>query len=158
MTNAASDRIDLTTARTSAQERVAALRAELATCTTAAQRHCVMTALEAACGAYLMACRAVEEHDDLHPATETQATLSEAAEQVLSAAQMLGEGGKRVHLRTLNECIALSRESRDAALVELMDAGRLVCYRNDYTRGLTKYDHAAALIVGGEPRHVAYLV
>lgn len=50
-----------------------------------------------------------------------------------------------------------SRAYQDATLVQLQRAGMLVLYRNDRTNTLTAADHAAALTVGGEPRHLVYL-
>lgn len=67
-------------------------------------------------------------------------------------------GYDRVELTTLRGLVWLDASEVDAALIELMDAGLVVAYRNDRTASLTAADHDAALIVGGCPRHIVYLL
>jgi hypothetical protein len=69
-----------------------------------------------------------------------------------------GSKKSRVRLSALRRALpAISRQQLDAALIDLQRARRLVLYREDNTPALTAEDHAAALLVGGAPRHLVYL-
>lgn len=86
--------------------------------------------------------------------------IATTAEQIASAAYDLG--GKRVSTRVqladLRERLShIDRTALDRALLKGQDAGRWVLYRNDNPRSVTKRDQAAALHVGGHPRHLIYL-
>jgi hypothetical protein len=51
----------------------------------------------------------------------------------------------------------IEMEAVHSALRELQDAEKVVLYRNDQTRRITKWQHKTALMVGGCPRHLVYL-
>ena len=45
-----------------------------------------------------------------------------------------------------------------SALLALQDEGLIVLYRNDRTSSVTEDDRLCAVMVGGHPRHLVYLV
>lgn len=66
--------------------------------------------------------------------------------------------GRRVSLTTVRAALSdFTRAYQDRALVQLQRDGALVLYREDNNRALTAADRAAALSVGGSPRHLVYI-
>ncbi len=66
---------------------------------------------------------------------------------------------KRINLVEVREKLTqagLSKKEQDTLLIQIQRAGKLVLYRNDVTRSLTKEDHDNALQVGDSPRHLVY--
>ncbi len=69
-----------------------------------------------------------------------------------------GARQERVRLSALRHRLkSVQRGVLDAALLNLQDQRQLVLYRDDNTAALTEDDRDAALLVGGEPRHLVYL-
>lgn len=101
---------------------------------------------------------------DLFSPSAAEASNCESAsldvnDEIRAACLRLAEGRSRarVRLSALRSALpAVPRADLDKALVELQDGGRLVLYRDDNTAALTEDDHAAALLVGGAPRHLVY--
>lgn len=76
---------------------------------------------------------------------------------ITAAANALRPAGKAVDLKEIRPILGGTREEQDAALIAAQRAGRIVLYRNDDTPSITAADHEAALLVGGQPRHLLYV-
>ncbi|MCF6286532.1 MAG: hypothetical protein L3K26_15255 [Candidatus Hydrogenedentes bacterium] len=64
----------------------------------------------------------------------------------------------RVRLAQLREDLgAYAREEQDLALLRMQSEGRLVLYRLDDPQDTFEADRAAALYLGGDPRHLVYM-
>lgn len=64
---------------------------------------------------------------------------------------------ERVQLAEVRARLAgMPREEQDALLKQMQRDGELVLYRNDNPRSITPDDAAAAMDVGGSPRHLVY--
>ena len=69
-----------------------------------------------------------------------------------------GQWETRVRLAHLREQLsAFSRASQDEALVRMQYEGRLVLYTLDDSQDTYEEDRHAALLLGGEPRHLVYM-
>jgi hypothetical protein len=69
-----------------------------------------------------------------------------------------GVWNQRVRLSELRRHLGdVPKESLDAALLKMQQASRLVLFRLDNQREITDADREAALLVGGEPRHVVHM-
>ena len=66
-----------------------------------------------------------------------------------------GAWNQRVRLSDLRGLLGgVERSALDAALLKMQQAARLVLFRLDNQREITDEDRQAALLLGGEPRHV----
>jgi hypothetical protein len=66
-----------------------------------------------------------------------------------------GTWNQRVHLSELRRRLeGVARDVLDSALLKMQQASKLVLFRLDNQREITDADRQAALIIGGEPRHV----
>jgi hypothetical protein len=86
--------------------------------------------------------------------------LAKVQRRVCDAVLGLGGGRskQRVRLAQLRVCLPeVSRPELDAALLELQSGRHLVLYRLDNPAELRPADHEAALLVGGNPRHLVYM-
>ncbi len=64
----------------------------------------------------------------------------------------------RVRLAQLREDLGTyAREEQDLALLRMQSEGRLVLYRLDDPQDTFEADRAAALYLGGDPRHLVYM-
>jgi hypothetical protein len=69
-----------------------------------------------------------------------------------------GVWNQRVRLSELRRRLAdVAKEPLDAALLKMQQASKLVLFRFDNQREITDADREAALLVGGEPRHVLHM-
>jgi hypothetical protein len=69
-----------------------------------------------------------------------------------------GRSRRRVRLAELRDRLPeVPRRELDALLLELQSEQQLVLYRLDNPAELAQADHEAALLVGGNPRHLVYM-
>lgn len=84
-------------------------------------------------------------------------SIEEAIAQVYLALTG-GQWETRVRLSDLRDKLAVySRDALDGTLRGMQQAGRLVLYRNDDPQDMSDADHAAALYIGSDPRHLVYM-
>lgn len=82
----------------------------------------------------------------------------ELPERIRSA--YLDIGGKfstRVRLAALRGALSVDRAALDRTLVDMMRRGEVALYGLDYRPEITAADEAAAIEVGGEPKHLLYI-
>jgi hypothetical protein len=81
-------------------------------------------------------------------------------EATLRTIKALASDSDRVQISEVVGVLAADNVSMadvHSALIALQDAGKVVLYRNDATRSITKGQHKSAVTVGGCPRHLVYL-
>jgi len=70
-----------------------------------------------------------------------------------------GELNTRALLKDLRPHLSdVSRADLDAAMLTMQREGKAVLFRQDNGAALTAADHAAALHICGEPRHILWIV
>ncbi|HMA91977.1 MAG TPA: hypothetical protein VKP30_04785 [Polyangiaceae bacterium] len=74
------------------------------------------------------------------------------AQQIIAAIP----ANSHVRIADLRKRVNASRADFDAALTELLFAGRVALYREDNNAALTQADRDAAYMAGDCPRHIAY--
>ena len=71
-------------------------------------------------------------------------------------------GSDRVLICDVVACLealeGISMADVHTALLALQDADKVVLYRNDATRSVSRQQQATALMVGGHPRHLVYVL
>ena len=93
-------------------------------------------------------------------ATSSNGEQGSATEEQIRAACLSlagGQTGKRIRLADLRNKVLANRESLDALLQSMQQAGRLVLYKMDNPAEVTPEDERAALVIKGYPRHIVYL-
>jgi hypothetical protein len=88
----------------------------------------------------------------------TVKSIAATVRSVLSVAASLPTKTGAIRLATLREALkGMSRAEQDSQLSALHKSGKIALYREDNTPKMTAADHAAALSVGGNPRHILYV-
>lgn len=79
---------------------------------------------------------------------------------ILNIMEMLPKSGTgAIRLTKLREELdGISRKAQDTTLIELQNEGKIILYKDDNTFKLTPADKAAAVMVAGNPRHLAILL
>jgi hypothetical protein len=79
-------------------------------------------------------------------------------EAVLGAAKSISTKTGAIRLADVRDKLPhLSRSQQDVGLTELHAGRKIALYRDDNTPKVTARDHAAAIHVGGNPRHILYV-
>ena len=99
--------------------------------------------------------RAALRVDDMSPAGADLPSRIRAAYLAVTG----GELNTRALLKDLRPHLSdVSRADQDAAMLTMQCEGKAVLFRQDNGAALTAADHAAALHICGEPRHILWIV
>lgn len=101
------------------------------------------------------------EEAAVEDAVEAPAPAQVSIDESIRRAYLARSGHRwevRVRLAQLREDLgAYAREEQDRALLRMQSEGRLVLYRLDDPQDTFEADRAAALYLGGDPRHLVYM-